>query len=166
MLIENTKIYYSENFLSNQELEKFDTIISNSVEKIEELKNQEGGYKVLEFDDKEFIYDIGLRVRKLVQDQYEDVSAIYPRTEIQFMHQGTGMSPHDDGQGQNVAHGIVIYLSNPSDYEGGEIYYPKLDIELKPSKGSIVIHPREDDYTHGVKPVTGGHRFVTVMFTG
>jgi predicted 2-oxoglutarate/Fe(II)-dependent dioxygenase YbiX len=76
------------------------------------------------------------------------------------------MSPHDDGNGQPVKHGIVIYLSNPEDYVGWEIYYPKLDIELKPKRGSIVIHPREDDYTHGVKPVMGGFRFVMVMFTG
>jgi hypothetical protein len=162
----STKIYYSENFLSNQDLEQFDLILANSSEQIEELQKEPGGYKVLEFDNPELVESLGNRVKELIVEQYGEVDHIYPRNEIQFLHINTGMSPHDDGQGQKVAQGIVIYLSNPEDYEGGEIYYPRLNIELKPKRGSIVIHPRENDYTHGVKEVKSGSRFVTVMFTG
>jgi hypothetical protein len=118
MFLKNTKIYYSENFLSNQDLEKLDSIIGENSEKIAELQNTDGGYKILKFDDSEFLDNLTHKVKELVVQEYGEIDLIYPRNEIQFLHFGTGMSPHDDGNGQPVKHGIVIYLSNPEDYVG------------------------------------------------
>lgn len=167
MFIENTKIYYQTSFLTSEDLEKLDKIIKDNDLAIQNQMLVTGGYKTFPFEDQEFLDSLTERVSSAIRDNYaEGFDYIYPRSEIQFMHHGTGMSPHDDGNGDNVKHGVVLYISQPERYEGGEIYYPKLGIELKPKRGSLVIHPREDDYTHGVKEVHSGLRFVMVMFTG
>jgi len=55
----------------------------------------------------------------------------------------------------NIRHGLVMYLNK--DMEGGEIYYPDYDIEVKPKPGLLVIHP--GDIVHGVRPVRRGVRY-------
>ena len=62
------------------------------------------------------------------------------------------------------SHGGVIYLND--DFEGGEIFYPKLDIEIRPKPGMMLIHPAGLDYMHGIKKVTSGIRHtISVFFT-
>ena len=51
----------------------------------------------------------------------------------------------------------IFYIND--DYEGGEIYFPSFDIEIKPKQGSLVIFPSNDNYTHGVKEVTKLNRY-------
>lgn len=54
--------------------------------------------------------------------------------------------------------GVLFYFSG--DFEGGEIYFPGIDYEYKPSKGSAFIFPCNDQvYEHGVKEVTSGIRY-------
>lgn len=165
MFIENTKIVYKTNFLTEEDLKTIDNLILANAFTISE-NLAPGGYKTFDIGSEEFVDGLAARVKDLILEAYGEgsVNHMYPRNEIQFLSKNSGMSPHDDGNGQNVSHGIVIYLSEPSDYVGGEIYYPKLEIALKPERGSIVIHPREDDYTHGVVTVLDGLRFVMVMF--
>lgn len=165
MFIENTKIVYQKNFLTEEELKTIDNLILGNSFTIAE-NSVPGGYKTFDIGSEEFVDSLATRVKDLILEAYGEgsVNTMYPRNEIQFLSKNSGMSPHDDAAGQNISHGIVIYLSEPSEYVGGEIYYPKLDIALKPERGSIVIHPREDDYTHGVKVVEDGLRFVMVMF--
>jgi hypothetical protein len=167
MFIKDTKIYYDPLFLTAEDLNQIDAIIEENDLVIKSQIPLPGGYKTFPFENQELLDSLTERVSAVIRDNYEEgFEHIYPRNEIQFMHGGTGMSPHDDGNGHNVKHGVVLYISVPERYEGGNIYYPKLNIELKPKRGSLVIHPREDDYTHGVKEVKSGLRFVMVMFTG
>ena len=52
----------------------------------------------------------------------------------------------------------VVYIND--DFNGGELYYSNLNIEYKPSRGSIVFHPGfEELYKHGVKEVGGKPRY-------
>lgn len=55
----------------------------------------------------------------------------------------------------NIRHGLVMYLNE--DMEGGEIYYPDYDLEIKPKAGLLVIHP--GDIVHGVRPIRKGVRY-------
>ena len=76
---------------------------------------------------------------------------------------GDLMPPHYDLGGNSlVRYGIVIYIND--NYEGGEIYYPKLKVSLKPKSGSIIFHPSTIKYTHGVKPVVSGTRYSMANF--
>lgn len=52
--------------------------------------------------------------------------------------------------------GTVIYFN---DFDGGEIYYPKQNIEIKPKKGDLIIHGTEEFCAHGVKPVKSAKRY-------
>lgn len=62
------------------------------------------------------------------------------------------------------SHGGVIYLND--DFEGGEIFYPKLNKEIRPKAGMMVIHPAGLPYLHGIKKITQGVRHtISVFFT-
>jgi hypothetical protein len=76
-----------------------------------------------------------------------------------------GLTLHADGSDLNsnrVTHGFVAYLND--DFEGGDVYYPTLDIVLKPIKNALVIHPGTMEYIHGVTDVTAGVRFNLAFF--
>ena len=58
--------------------------------------------------------------------------------------------------------GMVIYLN---EFNGGEIFYPKLNITYKPEPGDLVIHPASSKYEHGTKPVLeGSNRYIITGF--
>jgi hypothetical protein len=68
---------------------------------------------------------------------------------------------YDDTQPHTLA-GLVFYIND--DYEGGEIHYREKDILWKPIKNSIVVHPASKEYTHGVKSIITGERYMVTMF--
>ena len=57
----------------------------------------------------------------------------------------------------------LCMLSNPEDYEGGELHFSELKKEFKLSKGSIIFF--DSNLLHGVKPVTKGERYILLTFT-
>lgn len=94
------------------------------------------GRKVIEF----------LQSPKVIYD-YEHYINYYPV--------GGYIVPHIDNEDMPEANlTSVVYLNNSEEYEGGEIYFPSLDLEFKPSKGSVLLFPPE--YVHGVRKITKG----------
>jgi len=57
---------------------------------------------------------------------------------------------------------IIIALSDPKDYEGGELHFSELNKSYKLNKGTIVVF--KSDEMHGVTPVTSGKRKVIISF--
>ena len=57
---------------------------------------------------------------------------------------------------------IIIGLSNPSDYVGGELVFPKNNLRYKIEKGTAVIF--DGRLLHEVLPVTKGKRYVLQAF--
>jgi predicted 2-oxoglutarate/Fe(II)-dependent dioxygenase YbiX len=53
-----------------------------------------------------------------------------------------------------------MYLTDPDNYEGGEIHFPRQNITLKPKPGEIIYFPSCYTHVHEVKPVTKGERYV------
>lgn len=77
--------------------------------------------------------------------------------------QGDFMKTHADiGLGPKFKYGIVLYLNG--NYTGGEIYYPNLNIVVKPEALSLVLHPANEIYRHGVREVTLGTRYSMTSF--
>ena len=73
------------------------------------------------------------------------------------------MGPHVDNPGDNnLEFGCVIYLND--NYDGGEIFYPELNIKYKPKAGSLICHPSKSPYLHEVLPVYNGNRFIISFF--
>lgn len=57
----------------------------------------------------------------------------------------------------------VVYFLN-DDFAGGELFFPMLDLLIKPEAGTLVCFPSDHNYIHGVKPVTSGHRYTVVTW--
>lgn len=48
------------------------------------------------------------------------------------------------------------------DYEGGELWFPYLDLTFKPEAGDIVMFPSTFIYAHAAKPVISGTKYSAV----
>lgn len=80
---------------------------------------------------------------------------------------GWSMKPHADSNpnfkpAANIKKGLIYYLND--DFEGGEIVYTNKNISHKPIANSLIVHPSNDEYTHGVKLVTKGIRYTMTNF--
>ncbi len=60
----------------------------------------------------------------------------------------------------SITIGALVYLND--DYEGGEIYFPEYDIEIKPKYGDLVIFPCH--FMHEVKKIHNGERYTLPLF--
>ena len=114
------------------------------------------------------------KIYDLVSPEY----TILPNLSITRIKTGESMYVHADTPGEDdpnavtsddpyetchvVQYGLVLYLND--DYEGGEIYYPNRNIFYKPNAGDLIIHSAFKDYSHGVKEVTSGTRYVYPNF--
>lgn len=57
---------------------------------------------------------------------------------------------------------MIIALSDPDDYEGGELCFDSFDFSTKLKKGSVVVF--KSSIFHHVNPVTSGTRVVLISF--
>jgi predicted 2-oxoglutarate/Fe(II)-dependent dioxygenase YbiX len=89
---------------------------------------------------------------------------------IRKWNTGENQAIHADGEtadgwpGYNyiVDYGSIIYLND--DYEGGELFFPKYNIHIKPEPGTLVFFPSTNMYAHGVTEVTDGVRYTSPHF--
>ncbi len=58
---------------------------------------------------------------------------------------------------------VLLYLN--SEFEGGEVWFPNSNFQIKPSRGTLVAFPSDWRYTHAAKPVTSGVRYVIVSWS-
>jgi hypothetical protein len=82
---------------------------------------------------------------------------------------GNMQNPHADGESPNEQHpyywrdfGCVYYLND--NYNGGEIYFPNQELEIKPKPNTLIFFPGTLEYLHGVKPITNGIRYTLTSF--
>jgi predicted 2-oxoglutarate/Fe(II)-dependent dioxygenase YbiX len=93
----------------------------------------------------------------------------------QFLSYGVGghYSPHIDGRSIWVAPNgdkiwrkstdrdisILLFASNGGgkDFSGGNFIFPELGLEVVPKAGTLVCFPSDQNYLHGVSPVTEIH---------
>jgi hypothetical protein len=83
---------------------------------------------------------------------------------IQRMQEGVELKAHTDQHTDpSIRYATILYLND--DYADGELFFPNLDIELKPKAGTLVFFPGDEEYKHGVKHVGQGPiRYVLVGF--
>ncbi len=98
------------------------------------------------------------------------------RLMIYLYTEGPGFAPHHDlvtaleeqrahTNGQPVVPGdftLVLFLSDPDEYEGGALYFPDFDLGFRPPAGALVAFPAGEDYIHGVAAIGSGERFTAV----
>lgn len=71
--------------------------------------------------------------------------------------------PQYDASLPIITHGFVVYIND--NYKGGEIFYPQKNITMKPKALSLVIHPGNKEYEHGVHDVTEKIRYNLAWWT-
>lgn len=120
--------------------------------------------------------EISIIIEKLVQrlkievDEFFKVDAFPTSPAIVRWMEGYRQEPHADKQLQNGEPNDfpwydlagLFYLND--DYEGGELYFPNQGIEFKPKPGAAYFFPGDIGYSHGVKEITSGIRYVIPFF--
>ena len=79
--------------------------------------------------------------------------------------EGTYGDLHVDAQDPEafIEWSTIMYLNDPSEYGGGEIYFPNQELIYKPRKLSAVFFPSAgSEYIHGINKITSGHRYTAL----
>jgi hypothetical protein len=111
-------------------------------------------------------------VRNKIQDLVQGYK-VTPGESLARMWPGDTMHEHEDSCGPEgtddtddnntcaiTEYGCVVYIND--DFEGGDLYYPKLGLSYTPSAGDLVIHGSR--IRHGVSEVKSGIRYVYPSF--
>jgi hypothetical protein len=111
-----------------------------------------------------------LQLREKIKTDFNITDEIYPDyLGLVRWRNGDMQHPHADGENENGKHpyhwrqfGCVYYLND--NYDGGEIYFPNQNVELKPKQNTLVFFPGTLQFLHGVKPITSGVRSTLTSF--
>jgi hypothetical protein len=82
--------------------------------------------------------------------------------------QGMFLDAHVDTLSSEENHIAVIYYIN-DDYIGGEICFPKFNLNIKPEPNSLIFFPGNEGYVHEVSTIFKGDRYSSTIwfqFTG
>lgn len=84
---------------------------------------------------------------------------------VKYEGEGTHFRIHaDHGPAYNTTVSIVVYIND--DYDGGEIYFPRLDgCTVKPRVGDIAIFPSNYIYEHASLPIKSGTKYCVVIMS-
>lgn len=136
------------------------------------LRRKEVGFgepKDLEIFD--LMVDIRIRIKNHIIDiRNLDVPLFADTLQLVRWVPGNEQHPHADSQNQDGTphpydwrdYASVTYLND--EYNGGLIYFPDHNIELKPVPGTMVTFPGTTEYMHGVSKVLSGTRYTMASF--
>lgn len=99
-------------------------------------------------------------LNKQITKHFQGFSSISPFCGIQRIGVGNGMGEHSDNYHETCNFGCVVYLND--NFEGGDLFYPRLNKTVKPVSGALVIHA--GDEPHMVTTVTRGVRYMLTCF--
>jgi len=106
------------------------------------------------------------RIAAALRDFYHEGAEIYNDTiQLVMWPPGVGMPAHaDNSHPDNAPHGTpfrdyasVVYLNE--DFEGGEFYFERSRLLIKPRKGLLIAFKGGVEHRHGVRPAHSGTRF-------
>lgn len=83
---------------------------------------------------------------------------------IQRMQPKVELKAHTDQHTDpSIHYATIIYIND--DYVDGELFFPKLNISVRPKPGDLLFFPGDEEYEHGVRHVGQGPiRYVIVGF--
>jgi hypothetical protein len=115
--------------------------------------------------------DVQRRVTERLRSFYELTAPVFADT-VQLVRWRTGMHmlphadrAHADGSRHDTAYrdfASVIYLND--DFTGGELYFPRLDLTVKPAAGMLLAFTGGWHHEHGVLNVESGERLTMPAF--
>lgn len=118
------------------------------------------------------VLKITKRLQKLLIKEYNLNSEIYPdEMVLNRLFDGMDNPAHCDSMESEDQYkgvynhryfGCVIYLNN--NFEGGDLFYTKHDIIIKPEPGKLVVHLGDCNHKHGVTKLKGNTRYTLSSF--
>jgi hypothetical protein len=165
------KLWYLPNFLTKEEVDKFNKILED--------KSNESLAHPFDVADHGIINEVPelFDIWEKLSDVLYPTHVMHPQLQILHFKEGGSMQPHWDSPGEGhhddltlpdrwctcclLDYGVCVYFG---DYTGGEVYYPKLQIEVEVKPGDLIIHGALQDYEHGVKVVKSGTRYTYSNF--
>lgn len=159
-----TKEEWESHYIEDQ-TKKAATFFPDDIEKQKEFVKNVNSFwsdKILEIKDQDLVYKLHQRL-DLIEDP-KTYRFNQPRNIQRQLPDGDNLKVHADrGEGNPIVFAIVIYVND--NYQGGEIYFPQHDFQVKPPARSLLLFPGTDDYLHGVMKVSGGStRYVLPSF--
>jgi hypothetical protein len=172
------KIYITKNIIDKKDLQDIILYLKNTQVEIDEF-----GYSPF----KMYVGSGNSTLPKLLS-KYHDVlkkivqnsfgCKIYDEGLVSVVEMKTGdsMPVHlDHGPAQKQSVGLKTGAGHPSrdlssvlyynnDYEGGEIYFPKQDLLIKPEPGMFICFPAKNEFPHEVKEIRSGYRWCSTNF--
>ena len=103
------------------------------------------------------------RIADVVAQSYPDLELSGLAT-IQRMQEGVELKAHTDQHTDpSIRYATILYIND--DYVDGELFFPNLDISLRPQPGDMLFFPGNEKHEHGVRHVGPGPiRYVIVGF--
>lgn len=103
------------------------------------------------------------RLSDIIDSSFPDLELSGLAT-IQRMQPKVELKSHTDQHTDpSIHYATIIYIND--DYVDGELFFPNLDITLRPKPGDLLFFPGNEEYEHGVKHVGEGPiRYVIVGF--
>ncbi len=83
---------------------------------------------------------------------------------VKYDGAGTHFKVHaDHGPAYVTTISVVAYIND--DYEGGELYFPRFNLTLKPKKGDVMVFPSTYIYEHASNDMISGTKYAIVIMT-
>jgi hypothetical protein len=83
---------------------------------------------------------------------------------VKYDGPGTHFKVHaDHGPAYVTTISVVAYLND--DYEGGELYFPRFNLTIKPKAGDVVVFPSTYIYEHASQDMISGKKYCIVVMT-
>jgi len=152
-----------ESLWNNTTVKQIKEKYKNNLEEMQmalESRNQFWDDKIFKINDEQFWKSLTKKVNDFFDNKYE----INPMYAIQRQQPNTFLKIHfDQGNNPDLEKAVIIYLND--NYNGGELFFPDHNFEIKPPAKSMIIFPGTENYMHGVKEVLDGPtRYVMPSF--
>ena len=172
------KIHVNKNIINQKDLEQIITYLKNTPVTFDSIGNSPFGLHIASDDHTlpEILSKYYDRLKEIIETSFNCKVYDEGLNGVVEMIVGDSMPVHvDQGTAQNKSVGLKTGSGYPSrdissvfyyndDYEGGEIYFPKQDLLIKPEPGMFICFPSKDEFPHQVKEVKSGYRWCSSMF--
>jgi predicted 2-oxoglutarate/Fe(II)-dependent dioxygenase YbiX len=170
-----SNIVIKENFISEKHLEEIATYCSmasewdsrselgtDSIHMPEYIeKNSTQVFQMMQQYVDNVQHEIEYKFGRKLEKTKPGIRKWYPG-EYQDLHADGETAGGWPGYNYIVDYGSIIYLND--NYEGGELFFPKYDIFIKPKPGTLIFFPSTNMYAHGVTEVVSGVRYTSPHF--
>jgi Rps23 Pro-64 3,4-dihydroxylase Tpa1-like proline 4-hydroxylase len=113
-----------------------------------------------------FLQEFNKEIVAPLQDYFGRFNANATKFEIpQLLRYGVGQNfkIHIDDHANLTRRVSLVYYIN-DDYTGGELFFDKFGLEVKPMKNQLIIFPSNFMYSHEARAVTDGTKYAIVQW--